>query len=238
MRRKHVLLGSMGNVPDRRRPRRAGRRAVGQLVVVVGFMAAWLLPAPASASPGAGMYPGAALLVGNEMCTAGFVVRNQRGVNLMLTAGHCDVGGPVRASSAGSWVPAAEFVASSYLGQDGDDPDIAVMKPAGTVDLSSAVGASLPVAGYVPMVYDGLKLCKWGAATGRSCGPVIESSPTKVKFAARVAPGDSGGPVWAYLPSGAAVGVGITIRQSATDGYPVAELIGPWLDRWQLNMAT
>lgn len=203
------------------------------------LMAAVVTLAPAAhAAPAAGsLHPGTALTIGNELCTAGFVARNRNGAPVMFTAGHCDVGDRVRAQSASAGlVPAGDFVASSFVGSDGEDPDIAVMKLTGAMDLNPAVDAELPVGGSLPIVAEGMTLCKQGAATGRSCGPVIECSSSKVKFAAKIAPGDSGGPVWGYTTSGAIFAVGITIRESSSDGYPVAELIDPWLDRWNLTI--
>lgn len=207
--------------------------------IAAALIAAALTSAPtAPAAPAAGsLHPGTALTIGNELCTAGFVARNKNGAPVMFTAGHCDVGERVQAQSASAGlVPAADFVASSYAGSDGEDPDIAVMKLTGAMDLDPNVDAELPVGGSLPIVAEGLTLCKQGAVTGRSCGPVIECSSSKVKFAAKIAPGDSGGPVWGYTTSGAIFAVGITIRESSSDGYPVAELIDPWLDRWNLTI--
>lgn len=193
--------------------------------------------APAHAAPvAASLHPGAALTIGNELCTAGFVARNQHGAPVMFTAGHCDVGQRVQAGSASTGlVPAGDIVASAYGGSVGEDPDIAVMKLTGSINLDPNVDADLPVGGTAPIIANGMTLCKQGATTGRSCGPVIESSPSKVKFAARIAPGDSGGPVWGYTSTGSIFAVGITIRQS-NDGYPVAEMIDPWLQRWNLTI--
>jgi len=202
---------------------------------VAALLAASVIPAHAAPAADS-LHPGSAIRIGDDLCTAGFVARNQRGAPVMFTAGHCDVGQRVQAAdSSVGLVPAGDFVASAYGGSDGEEPDIAVMKLTGAMDLDPAVDAELPVGGSVPLIADGLTLCKQGAATGRSCGPVLESSPSKVKFAARIAPGDSGGPVWGYTSSGAIFAVGITIRQS-NDGYPVAELIDPWLQRWNLTI--
>jgi len=206
----------------------------------VAAAASLLTSAPAhaapAAAPSASLHPGTALTIGNELCTAGFVARNQYGAPVMFTAGHCDVGQRVQASSITTGlVPAGDIVASAYGGAKGEDPDIAVMKLTGTMNLNPDVDAELPVGGSAPIIANGMTLCKQGASTGRSCGPVIESSPSKVKFAARIAPGDSGGPVWGYTSNGSIFAVGITIRQS-TDGYPVAELIDPWLQRWNLTI--
>ena len=196
-----------------------------------------IITPPAHAAPvAASLHPGTALTIGNELCTAGFVARNQHGAPVMFTAGHCDVGQRVQAGSASTGlVPAGDIVASAYGGSVGEDPDIAVMKLAGSITLDPNVDADLPVGGTAPIIANGMTLCKQGATTGRSCGPVIESSASKVKFAARIAPGDSGGPVWGYTSTGSIFAVGITIRQS-NDGYPVAEMIEPWLQRWNLTI--
>lgn len=132
-------------------------------------------------------------------------------------------------------MPAGDIVASAYGGDEGEAPDIAVMKLTGTMNLDPNVDAELPVGGTAPIIANGMTLCKQGATTGRSCGRVIESSASKVKFAARIAPGDSGGPVWGYTSNGSIFAVGITIRQS-NDGYAVAEMIDPWLQRWNLTI--
>lgn len=191
--------------------------------------------APAAA-PAANLHPGTALTIGNELCTAGFVARNQHGAPVMFTAGHCDVGQRVQAGSAPTGlIPAGDIVASAYGGDEGEAPDIAVMKLTGSLNLDPNVDAELPVGGTAPIIANGMTLCKQGATTGRSCGSVIESSSSKVKFAARIAPGDSGGPVWGYTSTGSIFAVGITIRQT-TDGYAVAEMIDPWLQRWNLTI--
>jgi len=215
---------------------RVGAQAAS-LAAVAAATATLITTAPAHAAPmAASLHPGAALTIGNELCTAGFVARNQHGAPVMFTAGHCDVGQRVQAGSASTGlVPAGDIVASAYGGSVGEDPDIAVMKLTGSINLDPNVDANLPVGGTAPIIANGMTLCKQGATTGRSCGPVIESSQSKVKFAARIAPGDSGGPVWGYTSTGSIFAVGITIRQS-NDGYPVAEMIDPWLQRWNLTI--
>lgn len=209
-------------------------------LAAVAAAASLLTSAPAhaapAAAPSASLHPGTALTIGNELCTAGFVARNQHGAPVMFTAGHCDVGQRVQVgSSPTGLVSAGDIVASAYGGDHGEAPDIAVMKLTGSVNLDPNVDADLPVGGTAPIIANGMTLCKQGATTGRTCGPVIESSSSKVKFAARIAPGDSGGPVWGYTTNGSIFAVGITIRQSV-DGYTVAEMIDPWLQRWNLTI--
>ena len=60
-------------------------------------------------------------------------------------------------------------------------------------------------------------------------------SATKVRFLAPVDKGDYGGPVCYRNADGTATPVGITIR-GADSGGTIAELIGPWLKRWDLSI--
>lgn len=211
------------------------------LLAAVSAVVPICVAAPAAAAVGA-LGPGSRVEVysdvddSTEQCTAGFVVRNVNRVPLLFTAGHCNVGERVmmRSADTGRQVQVGEIVVSQYDGNAGEDTDIAVMRPTGTVPLVSTVDG-LPVTGVLSTPFNGLTLCMRGATTGRSCGPVTEFSDTKVKFAARVDNGDSGGPVWAMTKDGSALAVGIVIRQ-ASEGLPIAELVAPWMRRYNLDV--
>lgn len=217
------------------------RRAT--LVAVIAIIALAVGAPTALARPADGLLaPGSAITVAgpeNLLCTAGFVARNQRMAPVMFTAGHCDNGGQIEmdTKAAAGLVPVGEFVVSQFDGDRGEQTDVAVMSLKGVVPLSAKIGGQIPVSTAISTVYPGMQLCKSGVTTGVSCGPVVSISGSKVKFAATVAAGDSGGPVYAPLADGTAGAVGITIRNADSDGYPIAELIGPWLDRWNLTIA-
>lgn len=218
-----------------------------RIISAVAALAVLIAAAPRAYSspalpPEQDLHPGAALIIAgaeNSLCTAGFVARNRRGAPVMFTAGHCDTGGNVSLNSlkAGGTIPVAEFVATEYGGSSGEQHDVAVMKLEGSVPLNPAIADEIPVTGYLAGVYNGMMLCKVGISTGRSCGRVVSSTASKVKFDAEIAAGDSGGPVYAMKDDGTAAAVGITIRTADDDGMPVAELIGPWLERWGLSIA-
>jgi hypothetical protein len=70
---------------------------------------------------------------------------------------------------------------------------------------------------------------------GPACGPIVNVSATKVRFLAPVDKGDSRGPVHYRNADGTATPVGISIR-AADSGGTIAELIGPWLQRWDLSI--
>lgn len=213
-------------------------------VVLLTTLAVTLTSAPiaAAAPASAVLSPGAQLNVWDASglpagtCTAGFIARNRRGTPVLMDAGHCDRGGDVSMPGPGGDVPVGHFVVSTFGGTQSEDTDIAVLKLADGVDIHGDIAGSLPVTGWVPYVVKGQVLCKVGAVTGRTCGPVIDVSESKVKFAAEIEHGDSGGPVYALKDDGTAAAVGITIRLADDDGFAVAELIGPWLKRWDLTI--
>ena len=83
---------------------------------------------------------------------------------------------------------------------------------------------------------EGQQLRHYGLITGPqhrgpACGPIVNVSATKMRFLAPVDKGDSGGPVYYRNADGTATPVGISIR-AADSGGTIAELIGPWLQRW------
>lgn len=212
--------------------------------VVVGVLFSAVMTAPigvASSSDGV-LSPGTTVSMwgstSHVVCTAGFLARNRRGTEVLLEAGHCDHGGELTmtAGRAGGQVPVGGFVVSEPGGDNTDAADIGVVRLEKNVPVQPSIAGTIPVRGSLSYLAPGQTLCKVGAVTGRSCGPVIESSASKVRFSAAVAPGDSGGPVYAMRSDGSAVAVGITISHALDDGDVIAELIDPWLQRWDLTV--
>lgn len=199
-----------------------------------------LLPSPAL-TPGVGLaaYNGAA--DGGLTCTAGFLAHTATGQPVMLIAGHCDQGGKVSMNYAptGEYETLGYFAEEDYTGNKGEDADMGLVALAGTlVHLDPDIDGIRPVTGSTTQVGVGDRLCKFGLTTGLQCGPVMERpTATKVRFAALVDHGDSGGPVYKRLDDGTAVAVGITIGGSDSGGT-IAELVQPWLTRWNLTLDT
>ncbi|MEB3022967.1 MULTISPECIES: chymotrypsin family serine protease [Mycolicibacter] len=203
-----------------------------------------LAPTAIAGTGGVVLRPGARVTartidgVGAGSCTAGFLAKNRRGHAVLFSAGHCGQGEGTwltMAAETGGDVPVAEFVVTEFEGIAGEATDIAVLKPAKGVDATGKIGGQIPVSGSVSSIAEGDTLCKMGAVTGLDCGPVVSVSASKVKFAATVEHGDSGGPVFIMRKNGTAAAVGLIIRKSG-DALPIAELIGPWLDRWKLTV--
>ncbi|MGA8547470.1 MAG: hypothetical protein WB785_19735 [Mycobacterium sp.] len=205
-------------------------------------------PAPALA-PGVGIGIYDAGGQPTDTCTAGWLVHESNGQPGLFTAGHCDDGGGVSYFNATTGFQVVGwFTHQAYKGNDSDDDDIAVLGIANSANAPEEVPTDARIIGIRPVtapaddtrLAGGQQLCHYGLITGPqhrgpACGPIVNLSPTKVRFLAPVERGDSGGPVYYRNADGTATPVGITIR-AADQGGTIAELIGPWLKRWNLSL--
>ncbi|GBG38464.1 S1 family peptidase [Mycobacterium montefiorense] len=212
------------------------------------------LPASTAAGPGAGIYVEYADGSGGMGCTAGFLVRTSTGEAGLLTAGHCNR--PHTPSKVvmnlGGILPYAKlgtFARTVSEGVHNEQHDIGLIVLDGdNVPRSSAVATTLPITGVTTDLSIGQELCKFGMSSGEAeCGPVLDVTESKVSFLAGGQCGDSGGPVYLIQNDGTATAVGIDIRGSnpatpnagclAPAKFSVAELVQPWLNKWQLTAA-
>lgn len=235
--------------------RNARSGCAASALVSLWLMSLWLaptataspLPSVDAISPGVGLATYDATGTDGKTCTAGFLVRTKTGQPAMLTAGHCDEGGPVDVNLGGSYTEiGGAFTVSVHQGDMHEDSDIGLVSVAAGLPTNPAIGGVEPVTGATGKLEMGEMLCKFGLITDRQCGPVTKITPTKVFFTATVQCGDSGGPVYAVKPDGRVTAVAITIRESMGDQTPpvcgspypesVAELIQPWLNKWALTV--
>jgi hypothetical protein len=205
-------------------------------------------PAPALA-PGVGIGVYGADGQPTDTCTAGWLVHDATGQPGILTAGHCDYGGGVTYfNKTTGFQIVGWFTHHVYKGDEGDDDDIAMVGIANVPDAPPEVRTDTRIIGIRPVtasaddtqLAQGQQLCYYGLITGPQhggpeCGRIVEFSPTKVRFQAHIEKGDSGAPVYYRNADGTATPVGIAIRE-ADAGGTVAELIGPWLERWSLSL--
>jgi hypothetical protein len=213
------------------------------------------LPAASAIGPGTGIYVEYASGSSGMGCTAGFLVRTSTGQPGFLTAGHCNrPGNPSRVTmNLAGVMPYAmlgTFRRTINEGFGDDQHDIGLIMLDGEyVPQTSAIAASLPVSGVTTDLSVGQQLCKYGMSTGQEeCGQVLDITGSKVAFAAAGQCGDSGGPVYAVRSDGTASAVGIDIRGgnplnpkagcSAPAKFSVAELVQPWLKKWNLTVVT
>lgn len=169
-------------------------------------------------------------------CTAGFnTVSPATGRTYVTTAGHCFSSGSTVMHSLGySGQRVGVVTARSGYGTRADVELI----PAAAGRLRNAVmidGRQRAVTGYRSLTSAGTSVCKYGIATGQTCGNVVRDSSVTVCYGsdgcirgqeetynsklARVASyGDSGGPVYTYRANGtlAASGIVSGFGQSCT----------------------
>jgi hypothetical protein len=213
------------------------------------------LPASSAVGPGAGIYVDYADGSGGMGCTAGFLVRTGTGQAGVLTAGHCNRPGEpskVTMNLAGilPYTTLGTFTQTVSEGSHTDQHDMGLIVLDGeNVPQTSAIVASLPVSGVATDLEIGEQLCKYGMASGQvACGQILNVTDNKVMFLAAGVCGDSGGPVYVMRNDGTASAVGIDVR-GGDFGHPnagcsepakfsVAELLQPWLDKWNLTVVT
>jgi len=213
------------------------------------------LPAASAVGPGVGIYVGYADGSGGMGCTAGFLVRTSTGQPGVLTAGHCnrrDEPSKVTMNLAGilPYTTLGTFSQTVSEGVHTEQHDIGLIVLDGeNVPQTSAIADALPVSSVATDLHIGQQLCKFGMGSGEAaCGQILNVTDSKVAFLAPGQCGDSGGPVYLIQSDGTASAVGIHIRGgdpanpnagcSVPAKFAVAELLQPWLDKWNLTAVT
>lgn len=194
------------------------------------------------------MTPGAYLLStaldsnGNpKFCTAGFVVRSADGAPHVLTAGHC------RQDPNNSTVLQRTPNSDTYVGQytrwvvNRHVRDMAIVDIApASIPLVAALDGRpvVRIMSAADVRRENPILCKSGARTGLSCGPVTDINENIVSFRAWDEPGDSGSPVYVVQPDNTIAAVGILYAHSddAQGRIIHATLVEPTMRDWGLSL--
>jgi len=202
--------------------------------VLAGLLAAAALALAGTAS--ARPMPGIELLDDNSSCTAGFVTQGDDGGYYVLTSGHCD------SHDGSQWTdifetPLGRITASENNGEDRDaaiirlDPDVGAP--------NGRIAGRYPVADVLTadQIHVGMTICKVGAQTGETCGPVTAVNGNVVETRVYSTIGDSGSPGFVVNPNGSVSAVGIL------QGGPVDDdsstdfvLVDPVLRQWGLHV--
>jgi hypothetical protein len=213
------------------------------------------VPTAAAIGPGVGIAISYADGSGSNGCTAGFLVRTSAGRYALLTAGHCNLpGGPgkvsINYSGTGSYETVGTFTETVSERDAWQDHDIALitLDNARMIPLTSGIADLDSLTGVTSNVAVRQQLCHFGIRTRKQCGPIVMTKTGKVAFAAPSTCGDSGGPVYTVHRDGSTVAIGVMVAGSNADyskpscavttRFSVAELIGPWLDKWHLTVVT
>lgn len=193
-------------------------------------------------TPGAYILSNAFDANGNQkFCTAGFMVRTPDGAPHMLTAGHCRQ--DPNSSTVRQRIPDTD----AYVGQytrwvvNRNVRDMAIVDTApSSIPLVAALDGRPVVrvmsAGDVRR--ENPVLCKSGARTGMSCGPVTDVNDNIVSFRAWDEPGDSGSPVYAIQSDNTVAAVGILYAHSDDSQGRIihATLVAPTMRDWGLTL--
>ena len=166
-------------------------------------------------------------------CTLGFVFADSAGLAFGLTAKHCGDKGDEVTTERGTHIGTVTLQAPG----DTDVEMIAIDSPLPVYTDVDQIGK---VAGII--THEDLKvtrplLCKKGARTGLSCGPLITAEPGWFSFAAQTDHGDSGAPVYALTRQGTLLAAGILEGSNKErPGEVVATPVAPFLEAWELRV--
>lgn len=200
----------------------------------VGLMAATVLSFAGTAS--AAPMPGIELLDDSSSCTAGFATQGDDGGYYLLTSGHCD------SHDGSQWTdlfetPLGRITASEYDGEGRDAAIIRLDPEAGRPN--GRIAGRYPVANALTadQIHVGMTICKVGARTGETCGPVTAVIGNVVETQVFSTVGDSGSPGFVVNPDGSASAVGIlTGGPEDDDSNTDFVLVDPILRQWGLHL--
>jgi len=176
-------------------------------------------------------------------CTAAFVVRGPDGAPGVLTAGHCHRD-PVN-DAVLQRTPSGDQMIGRYTRWETvpGGHDVGLVDLTGSPVPLSAEIEGMPVSRVLTaedLRRERPELCKAGARTGLSCGPLTDVSDTQVSFRAWDDLGDSGAPVYARQADGSVAAVGILFAHADDEQGRViqASLVAPVMDLWGLRLGS
>ena len=174
-------------------------------------------------------------------CTLGFITRKNDGTVSALTAGHCHMNrgdSTVLQQTPDGVIRVGDYERSEV---------VRGVKDISLVDLSGSSVPVVPTMDGMPVTHvltadelrrDNPELCKSGARTGLSCGPITSVTGTTVSFRAWDDLGDSGSPIYTRYPDGTVGATGILFGHSddAQGRIIHATLIAPYMHTWGLTL--
>ena len=180
-------------------------------------------------------------------CTISFPVVDRKGTVAFLSAGHCDNRNGERlfmyttpddseTLGLGDYQQGRNDVEigapdTPIPGATSRDYTVLTMGPQLYRGYQTAIVPGIRLRGTMPLsavrsLPAGTTICRHGARTGVTCGPLVQANERDFTWRARSIKGDSGGPVFVVNAAGEALGVGIT-SALGTDG---TSSIGTYLE--------
>lgn len=205
-------------------------RAAGLMIAAAG--AAVVFAGVAAARP----MPGIEVLDDSGSCTAGFAAQGGDGSYYLLTSGHCDTG------DGSEWTdvfqtPLGRITASENNGEDHDAAIIRLDPAAGVPN--GSVGGRYPVRDVLTaaQIHPGMTLCKIGAMTNETCGPITAVNGNVIETRVLSTLGDSGSPGFVINPDGTASAAGILMGGPEDDDSTTDfVMLDPVLRQWGLHL--
>lgn len=184
----------------------------------------------------AGPMPGMEVLDDNSSCTAGFATQGDDGGYYLLTSGHCD------SHDGSQWTDAFDTPLGRVTASEnnGDDRDAALIRldPAAGVP-NARIAGRYPVRDVLAsdQIQVGMTMCKIGAQTGETCGPVTAVTGNVIQTRVFSTMGDSGSPGFVVNPDGTASAVGL-LQGGPEDDDSTTDfvLVDPVLRQWGLHL--
>jgi phage baseplate assembly protein gpV len=215
------------------------RRLFGPSVTVA--VAAFVTAAPAGAA--VPPTPGIKIYDETSFCTSAFTAEGDDGDYYLMTSGHCDAHDGSVWTYGDDQAPLGKIVKGEYH----ENPDTGTQtKDAALIKLDPAAGVpSGDIAGKYPVrdalslsaITVGTQMCKVGAVTGETCGPITNIEGNYVVEAnLHCTGGDSGSPGFVKNPDGTASAVGILTSASDDEQTTYFILVAPLLTKWGLRL--
>jgi hypothetical protein len=210
--------------------------------VWIAITAAALVATTAPAHAGAPPTPGIKIYDETSFCTSAFTAEGNDGTYYLMTSGHCDAHDGSTWTYGDDHAPLGKITAGEYE----ETPEGSQIKDAALIRLESGVGVpSGDIAGKYPVqdalslsqIKIGAQMCKVGAVTGETCGPITNIEGTTVVEAnLRCRGGDSGSPGFVKNPDGTASAVGILTSALDDEHTTYFILVQPLLAKWGLRL--
>lgn len=190
-------------------------------------------------------------------CTISFPVIDSHGTVAFLSAGHCDQRNGERLKMFTAYDNSGSLELGNYQQGRNDveigAPDTPILGAPARDFTVLAMGDQL-ARGYKTEIAQGIHLkgvlntdavralpigttiCRNGARTGVTCGPLISTNERDFAWGARSIKGDSGGPVFVVNPAGEALGIGITSALATDGASSIATYLSPAINQLGLKV--